>query len=103
MSHTNHGLKCQSQNRLQPLREVAATKAKNKLSSALQYQVFSQCSIGEQNDMMVKLAANKQKEYNVKVKLAATKDTKKISSALQNWGYDGEWPDCCHQSLLLLL
>ena len=29
--------------------------------------------------MMVKLAANKQKEYDMKVKLAATKETKKIS------------------------
>ena len=58
MSPTNHGLKCQSQNRLQPRREIAVKNAK-KEASALQLQLFSQSTVDEEKDMMTILAANK--------------------------------------------
>ena len=54
-----HGLKCQSQDRLQPQREIATTNAKRKVTTALQFQGFSQSSVDEQNDMMMTLAATK--------------------------------------------
>ena len=86
MSATNHGLKCQSQNRLQPRREIAATNAKRMATTALQFQGFSQSLVDEQNDMMMTLAATKQLEYDMQVRLAETKKTHKLSSGLQNRG-----------------
>ena len=86
MSPTNHGLKCQSQNRLQPRREIAATNAKRMATTALQFQGFSQSLVDEQNDMMMTLAATKQLEYDMQVRLAETKKTHKLSSGLQNRG-----------------
>ena len=55
MSPTNHGLKCQSQNRLQPRREKAVKNAR-KETSALQLELFSQSTIDEQKDTMTTLA-----------------------------------------------
>jgi len=82
----NHGLRCQSQNRLQPGREMVATKAKRKAASNLQFDVFNNSSVENKKDMMTALAAAKQIEYNAKVQAAESKRTKKVSSALQNRG-----------------
>jgi len=85
MSATNHGLKCQSQNRLQPCHEKSV-KNSRKEASALQLQLFSQSTVDEQKDMMTVLADKKQIEYDMKVRLAETKKTHKLSSGLQNQG-----------------
>ena len=68
-----------------PRREIAVKNAKRK-ATALQFQLFSQSSVDEQNDMIITLAATKKIDHNMKVRLVETKKHHKLSSGVQNQG-----------------